>query len=624
MKGLIRTVPILLAALILTGCPDMFVEGMNNPVDPESESYQGYETVSNADDISSNSQRGARWVIFTASEVDGATAYHLQVTTTADAAFVAPIVDNATFSTNVMAPTGNLIANTTYRWRARAQKGGAWGAWPDAATASFAGVEDMDPADGASTTDTTPTLRWDAVTGADRYEVQIADTEAGVADATAATTEANSYTPSTGLTNNATHYWRVRAVDSDGTATAWSRTISLTVSWGVITGMSPADGESTTDTTPTLSWDAVDGADRYEVQIASTAAGVVGATAATTEANSYTPPTGLTNNATHYWRVRAVDSDGTATAWSRTISFTVSWGVITGMSPADGSSTTDTTPTLSWDAVTGADHYEVQIASTEAGVPGAMPVTVNAPARSYTWPTALSDGDTLYWRVKAVDDAGSEGAWSSIASLAIRVYVIGDTGPAGGIVFYDKGSYSSGWRYLEAAPSDIEVSGDFTHVWGGRGTSVGGTGTAVGTGAANTTAIVAKYGTSDPYHNTGNYAARLCDLYTYGGYSDWFLPSKDELNLMYQNKGTIGGFASSNYWRSSEYDSNSAWDQYFPSGFQYNYYKIGSSTSSGVPGFLAIYLFDYFCPAAIAAGPTFREGLWRCTMICRSIRTRTG
>lgn len=530
MKGLIRTVPILLAALILTGCPDMFVEGMNNPVDPESESYQGYETVSNADDISSNSQRGARWVIFTASEVDGATAYHLQVTTTADAAFVAPIVDNATFSTNVMAPTGNLIANTTYRWRARAQKGGAWGAWPDAATASFAGVEDMDPADGASTTDTTPTLRWDAVTGADRYEVQIADTEAGVADATAATTEANSYTPSTGLTNNATHYWRVRAVDSDGTATAWSRTIS----------------------------------------------------------------------------------------------FTVSWGVITGMSPADGSSTTDTTPTLSWDAVTGADHYEVQIASTEAGVPGAMPVTVNAPARSYTWPTALSDGDTLYWRVKAVDDAGSEGAWSSIASLAIRVYVIGDTGPAGGIVFYDKGSYSSGWRYLEAAPSDIEVSGDFTHVWGGRGTSVGGTGTAVGTGAANTTAIVAKYGTSDPYHNTGNYAARLCDLYTYGGYSDWFLPSKDELNLMYQNKGTIGGFASSNYWRSSEYDSNSAWDQYFPSGFQYNYYKIGSSTSSGVPGFLAIYLFDYFCPAAIAAGPTFREGLWRCTMICRSIRTRTG
>ncbi len=386
MKGLIRTVPILLAALILTGCPDMFVEGMNNPVDPEADAYQGYETVSNADDISSNSQRGAQWVIFTASEVDGATAYHLQVTTTGDGAFAAPIVDDASFSTNVMAPTGNLIANTTYRWRARAQKGGAWGAWSEAATAIFA------------------------------------DTA----------------------------------------------------------GMSPADGASTTDTTPTLSWDAVDGADRYEVQIAETA----------------------------------------------------------------------------------------------AGVPSATPVTVNAPVRSYTWPTALSAGDKLYWRVKAVAAGGTEGAYSSIASVT-KSYGIGDTGPAGGIVFYDKGSYSGGWRYLEAAPSDIDVSGDYTHVWGGYGTSVGGTGTAVGTGQANTTAIVAKYGTSDPYNYTGNYAARLCDQYSYGGYNDWFLPSKDELNLMYQNRGVIGGFAAHYYWSSSEYRSSNAWYQYFYFGSQY--YGLKSS-----------------------------------------------
>lgn len=145
---------------------------------------------------------------------------------------------------------------------------------------------------------------------------------------------------------------------------------------------------------------------------------------------------------------------------------------------------------------------------------------------------------------------------------------VGDRGPAGGIIFYDKGNTSDGWRYLEAAPSHIEVSGDYTHVWGGRGTRVGNTGTAIGTGAGNTDAIIAEYGASDPYNNTGNYAARLADRYEYGGYDDWFLPSKDELNEMYQKKEEIGGFASNYYWSSSEYGSYDAWTQIFYNGNQ--------------------------------------------------------
>ena len=71
----------------------------------------------------------------------------------------------------------------------------------------------------------------------------------------------------------------------------------------------------------------------------------------------------------------------------------------------------------------------------------------------------------------------------------------------------------------------------------------GAEGTDIGTGKANTAKIVASQG-------PGKYAAKLCDEYTAGGKDDWFLPSKDELNFMYENrhKKGLGGFADDFYW----------------------------------------------------------------------------
>jgi TolB-like protein len=64
-------------------------------------------------------------------------------------------------------------------------------------------------------------------------------------------------------------------------------------------------------------------------------------------------------------------------------------------------------------------------------------------------------------------------------------YVVGKTGPAGGLVFYDKGSFSDGWRYLEAAPASTEKQ----VAWGASGVTIGRTGTEIGTGKANTARI---------------------------------------------------------------------------------------------------------------------------------------
>ena len=153
------------------------------------------------------------------------------------------------------------------------------------------------------------------------------------------------------------------------------------------------------------------------------------------------------------------------------------------------------------------------------------------------------------------------------------LYKVGEKGPAGGWVFYDKGRYSDGWRYLEAAPSDLSSK----YVWGDDGKFS--TSTGIGTGKKNTE-IIASKSTS----RTKN-AAKACLDYKVNGYDDWFLPSKDELNLMYINlkQKKLGGFADSDYWSSSEYSTDSyyAWLQYFSSGNQY-YYGYGRDYNSRV------------------------------------------
>jgi uncharacterized repeat protein (TIGR02543 family) len=164
-------------------------------------------------------------------------------------------------------------------------------------------------------------------------------------------------------------------------------------------------------------------------------------------------------------------------------------------------------------------------------------------------------------------------------------YEIGSIGPAGGLVFYDKGSNSNGWRFLEAAPYGWYDEGEDSEIqWGKYGTYVGGTLTEIGTGASNTEAIVAKLG-------AGNYAAKVCADYTttVDGtvYDDWFLPSKDELSLMYQNlhRQGKGGFSSHRYWSSSELYSSSAWRRSFSNGSQGNDGKSNENYIRAVQAF---------------------------------------
>jgi hypothetical protein len=137
----------------------------------------------------------------------------------------------------------------------------------------------------------------------------------------------------------------------------------------------------------------------------------------------------------------------------------------------------------------------------------------------------------------------------------------------GGIVAYilqsgDPGYVAGETHGLIAAAAD-QSAGIIWALAAFQKTAVpGGTVTALGSGSANTDKIIAQ-------NDAGTaYAAALARAYNGGGYTDWYLPSRDELNKLYQNRAAVGGFSYGKYWSSSEIDSSSAYFQYFSVGGQ--------------------------------------------------------
>ena len=206
--------------------------------------------------------------------------------------------------------------------------------------------------------------------------------------------------------------------------------------------------------------------------------------------------------------------------------------------------------------------------------------------------TRINDGGTSYrftaWNTKA-DGSGAyqaEGSTFTIGASNVTLYaqwtpyILRDTGPAGGLIFYDKGIYSNGWRYLEAAPVFTEWTGI---QWGSYGTLIGGTETDIGAGQSNTTTIVTWL---DNNSETGR-ASQLCNDLIVNGYSDWFLPSTGELNPMYTNLKVagVGGFANDSYWSSSETSALTAWARDFDDGDQFNDGKYGTLQVRAVRAF---------------------------------------
>ncbi|MGH7469873.1 MAG: hypothetical protein ACRENP_18145, partial [Longimicrobiales bacterium] len=151
----------------------------------------------------------------------------------------------------------------------------------------------------------------------------------------------------------------------------------------------------------------------------------------------------------------------------------------------------------------------------------------------------------------------NRGAGEMTVWLSREEYALGDSGPAGGFIFHVNPNYAAdGWRYLEAAPFDQSAGAP----WGCfRRLIPGARGTAVGTGKQNTLDMLAAC--TEPIT-----AAALCARLNLNGVTGWFLPSRDELVLMYRNLmakgvsdfGARGVTDNFTYWASSQQTADMA------------------------------------------------------------------
>ena len=158
--------------------------------------------------------------------------------------------------------------------------------------------------------------------------------------------------------------------------------------------------------------------------------------------------------------------------------------------------------------------------------------------------------------------------WVNMAGKLVHTLKVGDTYGGGKVAYIftqsDPGYVAKETHGLIAATSDQSTGVPWSE--GGfppnpQTISTGARGTAIGTGLSNTNTIIGAVGPST------SYAVGLARAHNGGGYTDWYLPSKDELYKLYLNRSAIGGF-SGTYWSSTEYDQYDAWILVFGSGTQ--------------------------------------------------------
>jgi hypothetical protein len=178
---------------------------------------------------------------------------------------------------------------------------------------------------------------------------------------------------------------------------------------------------------------------------------------------------------------------------------------------------------------------------------GSSLVTVNLNSGVNTFSYAfenLNENTGYFIRAFATNMVGTSYSTQSFF-VTKNYYQIGEVGPAGGIIFFHKPDTLDGWNFLECAPSDIATSKIFAN--SNQLTMIPNLEYGLGKGDENTALILSAIG-------NGNNAAKACQTYTLNGFSDWYLPSRDELIKLYQNllplnQGTLNG---NTYWSSNQ------------------------------------------------------------------------
>ena len=239
-----------------------------------------------------------------------------------------------------------------------------------------------------------PQLTWKAVSGAVSYRIYRSESR-GTGYSLLGTTSSTSYV-NTGAAAGKTYYYRVKAVNRDGMASGYSNIVSGKAKAAAPAAPSVTIGNSSTGK-PQLTWKAVSGAVSYRIyrsESRGTGYSLLGTTSSTSYVN-----TGAAAGKTYYYRVKAVNRDGVASAYSNIVSAkaTLSAPVLNiGLSVSSGK------PMLAWDAVPGATSYRIYRSTTRGSGYSLLATTTSTSHVN----TSAVKGTTYYYRVKACNAAG--------------------------------------------------------------------------------------------------------------------------------------------------------------------------------------------------------------------------
>ena len=337
--------------------------------------------------------------------VSGAAKYEVYRARSKDGDYIKYSTVTGTSYTN----TSYIENGNTYYYKVRALKSdGTAGAWSSVVSVTYKQTLSAPAVTGGNDSQGRPTLKWNAVSGAAKYEVYRARSKDGTYTKYSTTT-GTAYTNSSYLTSGATYYYKVRALDANGNAGPYSAVVSVTCRLKLtapsVTGGNDAQGR------PTLKWNAVSGAAKYEVYRARSMNGDY-VKYSTVTGTSYTNTSYLANGTTYYYKVRALGSDGSYGPYSTPVSVTYKapFGapLVTGRKDSQGR------PALKWDKVTDAAKYEVYRARSKDGTYSLMSTQS---ATGYTNTSYLANGTTYYYKVRALKANGTASAYSSVVTI---------------------------------------------------------------------------------------------------------------------------------------------------------------------------------------------------------------
>ena len=338
--------------------------------------------------------------------VDGAAKYEIYRSTQQSTGFTLLGTTTSTSYVNTGAAVGK-----TYYYKVRALNvDGAAGAYSSTVSGAAKAVAPAAPTVTMTYSDSgKPKLTWSAVSGATSYRVYRSESR-GTGYSLLGTTTSTSYV-NTGAAAGKTYYYRVKAVNSAGTS-AYSNIVSGRAKAAIPAAPRVTIGNSSASGKPQLTWAAVDGAAKYEIYRStqqSTGFTLLGTTTSTSYVN-----TGAAVGKTYYYKVRALNVDGAAGAYSSTVS-----GAAKAVAPAAPTVTMTYSdsgkPKLTWSAVSGATSYRVYRSESRGTGYSLLGTTTST---SYV-NTGAAVGKTYYYRVKAVNSAGTS-AYSNIVSGTAR------------------------------------------------------------------------------------------------------------------------------------------------------------------------------------------------------------